>query len=164
MTDTCHKATKQRRLLSAAIKTAALDMGVPESEIKVYELDCWDHLRNIWLNQVNIVLSKTPMEALDEQVERFATNATHSHGYYSRRKLLEHKLDKAKEDYINAIYFYKQYHSKRCWLTVEQARLEWREIKTKIHIQLFGLGWKEALHPWSKEGYTYILLRNCLTT
>jgi histone acetyltransferase (RNA polymerase elongator complex component) len=37
---------------------------------------------------------------------------------------MEHKLDKAKEDYINAIYFYEQYHSKRCWLTVEQARLE----------------------------------------
>ena len=79
--------------------------------------------------------------------------------------VMEHKLDKAKEDYINAIYFYKQYHSKRCWLTVEQARLEWREIKTKtdklravkeqIHIRLFGLGWKEAHHPWSKEGYTY---------
>ncbi len=49
--------------------SAALDMGVPDSEIKVYELDCWDHLRNIWLNQVNIVMSKTLMEALDEQLK-----------------------------------------------------------------------------------------------
>jgi hypothetical protein len=43
---------------------------------------------------------------------------------------MEQTLDKAKEDYINAIYFYEQYHSKQCWLTVEKARLEWREIKT----------------------------------
>jgi hypothetical protein len=78
---------------------------------------------------------------------------------------MEHKLDKDKEDYINAIYFYEQYHSKRCWLTVEKARLEWREIITKmdklravkeqIHIRLLGLGWKEAHHPLSKDGYTY---------
>jgi hypothetical protein len=69
MTDTCHKATKQRHLLSAAINSAALGMGVPDSEIKVYELDCWDHLRNIWLNQVNILMSKALIKALDEQLK-----------------------------------------------------------------------------------------------
>ena len=70
MTDTCHNATKQRRLLSAAIKSAALNIGVPDSEIKVYELDCWDHLRNIiWLNQVNLVISKILDEMLDKQLK-----------------------------------------------------------------------------------------------
>ena len=49
-------------------------MGVSDSEIKVYELDCWDHLRNIWLNQVNIVLSKTLMEDLDEQLKDLPPN------------------------------------------------------------------------------------------
>ena len=27
--------------------------------------------------------------------------------------------------------------------------------RADIHIRLFGLGWKEAHHPWPKEGYTY---------
>ena len=54
------------------------------------------------------------------------------------QQALEHAglLDNAKEDYINAIYFYEQYHSKQCWFTVEQARLEWREIKTKTNQRL----------------------------
>jgi hypothetical protein len=70
MTDTCHNATKQRCLLSAAIKSAALNIGVPDSEIKVYEPDCWDHLRNIiWLNQVNLVISKILDEMLDKQLK-----------------------------------------------------------------------------------------------
>jgi hypothetical protein len=51
--------------------------------------------------------------------------------HWSDKIAMEQTLDKAKEDYINAIYFYEQYHSKQCWLTVENARLEWREIKTK---------------------------------
>jgi hypothetical protein len=58
---------------------------------------------------------------------------------------MEQNLDKAKEDYINTIYFYEQYHAKQCWLTVEKARLEWREIKTKTD-KICAV--KEQIHIW----------------
>ena len=51
MTDTCNKATKQRGLIAAAIKSAAIEMSIDELDVKSFELDCFDHLRNIWFGR-----------------------------------------------------------------------------------------------------------------
>ena len=59
MTDTCAKARKCQRLFAASIKEAALELGIAETDIKIYQLDCWHHLRNIWLGAVTNQLFKT---------------------------------------------------------------------------------------------------------
>ena len=78
---------------------------------------------------------------------------------------LEHKLDKAKERYIESIYFYEQYHSPRCWSTAEMATREYDKLpseaqrfkycREQIEIRWKGLGWKEAHHAWSRDGVTF---------
>jgi hypothetical protein len=40
MTDTCNKATKQRRFIAADIKSVAMEIGVNKSDVKLFELDC----------------------------------------------------------------------------------------------------------------------------
>ena len=74
----------------------------------------------------------------------------------------EKKVAKAGEAFIGASYLWQQYHSPRCWKTVEQARDEFKKLKTKkdklkfvkdqILMRYLGLGWVEAHHPWSKNG------------
>ena len=49
MTDTCNTARKLQRLLGEAIKEACQEAGIPDAEIKVFEGNCWHHLRNIWI-------------------------------------------------------------------------------------------------------------------
>ena len=43
--------------------------------------------------------------------------------------MMERKLCKAQEELIDAIYFYEQYHSPRCWVTKKKAMQEYRKIK-----------------------------------
>ena len=77
---------------------------------------------------------------------------------------LENKYEDATEDYIVEIYFHDQYHSPRCWLTLEvaaefysalgseTARLA--AVKEQILIQYMGVGWELAHHDWYEEGRT----------
>ena len=44
MTNNCDKEKKERRLLSKSIKDVAVQMGIAEDQIKVFELACWYHL------------------------------------------------------------------------------------------------------------------------
>ena len=87
----------------------------------------------------------------------------------SRRKeqiKLEKKLTDAQEDYIVAIYFWEQYHSPRCWKTVEIAKMHFKKlnsetarlvaVKEQILIRYLGLGWVKAHHAWSSGGTTYL--------
>ena len=66
MTDTCAKARKCQRLFAKSITEAALELGIAEADIKIYELDCWHHLRNIWLGAVTKQLSKTLDDVLED--------------------------------------------------------------------------------------------------
>jgi len=45
-------ARKFRRLLKEAIVQIASDEGMDTSSIKIYEADCWQHLRNVWVGAV----------------------------------------------------------------------------------------------------------------
>lgn len=78
---------------------------------------------------------------------------------------LERKLNEAQSEFIVAIYFHEQFHSPRCWRTVEEAGENFsalesegqrlKGVKEQILIRYLGLGWKEAHHPWSKEGKVF---------
>ena len=59
MTDTCTTARKIRRLLVEAVTKAAKDSGMSDDGITIFEQDCWDHLRNIWFEAVQLQLSST---------------------------------------------------------------------------------------------------------
>ncbi len=50
-TDTCNQAKKLRQELIKAIKQLAKDAGKVENtdDFLMFELDCWNHLRNIWI-------------------------------------------------------------------------------------------------------------------
>ena len=55
ISDTCNDARKTRRLLVNEIKEAAAEMST--DEIVVLEVDCWNHLRNVWLSGMTKSLS-----------------------------------------------------------------------------------------------------------
>lgn len=53
--DTCNAARKTRIILVSKIKQAATELNIAGS--KVLEVDCWNHLRNVWLGGMSKVLS-----------------------------------------------------------------------------------------------------------
>jgi len=79
----------------------------------------------------------------------------------ARRK----KIATCREEYIVAIELWEQYHSPRCWKTVEYAQSVYGQLKSEtarlnavkeqILIRYLGLGWERAHHPWSKSGVTF---------
>ena len=78
---------------------------------------------------------------------------------------LENNYEDATDDYIVAIYFHEQYHSPRCWLTLEVAAELYSDMgsetarlaamKNQIFIWYLGLGWELAYHDWSERGMTF---------
>ena len=74
MTDGCDKARKQRRLTAATIKDEAIALGIPASQIKVFEQDCNDHARNVWINAVCKHLSKRLKEAVEDDLVDVPSN------------------------------------------------------------------------------------------
>jgi hypothetical protein len=78
---------------------------------------------------------------------------------------MQKKIDAAQEDYIVGLYFYKMYTSPHCWKTVRAARTEFgllgseaaklQAVKEQHLIHTLGLGWEEAHHPWTKNGWAY---------
>lgn len=78
---------------------------------------------------------------------------------------MPNKLQLAEDNYVNAMYYHAQYFSPCCWETIPVARCEYstllsktaklRAVKEQIHIRYWGLGWKEAHHPWSQKNHTF---------
>jgi hypothetical protein len=67
MTDTWDKACKQCCVLTAAITEAAKNCRVPNSMIKIFELDCWHQMRTIWFDNVIKQKAKAMHEVVDLQ-------------------------------------------------------------------------------------------------
>ena len=65
--DTCNGARKTRRLLVDVVKDAAKEMST--AQVIVFEIDCWGHLRNVWLNGMNVALSDELRERLEQDLE-----------------------------------------------------------------------------------------------
>jgi len=78
---------------------------------------------------------------------------------------MEKKLDETQKEYIDAIECYEQYHSPRCWMTVEDAKniynalgsesARLKAVQEQILIRFLGLGWEKAHHPWSKDSVAF---------
>ena len=49
MTNTCNTAQNYRKLLREVIEAESEDNAMTEDKINVYEADCWNHLRNLWI-------------------------------------------------------------------------------------------------------------------
>lgn len=75
------------------------------------------------------------------------------------------KLQASKDEHLQNSFLWQQWNSPRCWRTADQAREEFGRLKAKkwkvkfvkeqILIRYLGLGWDDAHHPWSKNGYTF---------
>ena len=59
-TDTCSQAKNVRRDLILAIKELATEKGIcnDTDEFEMHELDCWNHLRNLWIEHAVKALEK----------------------------------------------------------------------------------------------------------
>ena len=75
-------------------------------------------------------------------------------------------LEKATEEYIDAMYFISIYHSDACikddprnvakmlkMIKSEAGKLD--ALKTNISIRVKGFGWEWCHHAWSKDGWKY---------
>ena len=77
-TDTCNQARKLRALLKEEVKKAvqlqcgarwdAMTPAEQEAAVHVVEIDCWNHLRNIWLGAAMNALSKSIKDELDDSL------------------------------------------------------------------------------------------------
>jgi hypothetical protein len=81
-----------------------------------------------------------------------------------KEEMIEKKsLEKAKEDLVEASYYWEMYHSEVCWkgkqsivqkmlgrLKSESAKLE--ALKENIRMHVIGLGWKQFTITWSHKG------------
>ena len=65
----CYGARKFARLLQLAIKEKCEANGMSDDEFHVFLLDCWNHLRNVWIGEVNRVLSKYLADLMREDLE-----------------------------------------------------------------------------------------------
>jgi hypothetical protein len=81
----------------------------------------------------------------------------------------EKNLEKATEEYIDALYYYQMNFLPACWktdpkivatelkkLTLETMR--YSALKENITIRVKGLGWEWCHHAWSKDGKKYSVL------
>ena len=70
MTDTCNPARKFCKLLIRAIVDIAKEEGMTDKSIKVYEADCWHHLRNVWIGAVVRHLGVHVGKVLDDNLAK----------------------------------------------------------------------------------------------
>lgn len=81
----------------------------------------------------------------------------------------EKSLEKASEEYIDAVYYHRMYNSDACWkgeprvVTNELGKLKsdaakYRAVKENIQIRVKGFGWDWCKHPWSKDNHKYTVL------
>ena len=74
-------------------------------------------------------------------------------------------MEKATEEYIDAIYYFKMYHSMACWKSVRDVndglkklqtkKDKYESIKENIRIRVKGFGWEQFNQAWSKNGKPY---------
>ena len=66
-TDTCNAARKIQRILVSSIANAADDLNV--SRRNFLEVDCWNHLRNVWLGGITKKLSIFLRDSMSSKID-----------------------------------------------------------------------------------------------
>jgi hypothetical protein len=75
----------------------------------------------------------------------------------------EKNLEKATEEYIDALYYYQMYFSPACWKTdpkvvakelkkLTSETMKHSALKENITIRVKGMSWEWYWHAWSKDG------------
>jgi hypothetical protein len=84
-----------------------------------------------------------------------------------KEELIKEKgLEKATEDYIDALYYYQMYFSPACWKTdpkivatelkkLTSENMRYSALKENILIRVKGMSWEWCRHAWSKDGKKY---------
>ena len=67
--DTCNSARKTRRLLVDCIEEAARDLSPDNENNHIIEVDCYNHLRNVWLGGMIKALSTYLNDELSDELE-----------------------------------------------------------------------------------------------
>ena len=67
--DTCNSVRKTRRLLVDQIINAALVLSDNTDNINVLEIDCWNHLRNVWNGGMMKAVSTFLKDKLQDELE-----------------------------------------------------------------------------------------------
>ena len=71
MSDTCNGARKTRRLIVEQVHEAAEALHKDDSDdIRVLEVDYWNHLRKVWLRGMKKYLSTLLCSILREEIDR----------------------------------------------------------------------------------------------
>jgi len=93
-----------------------------------------------------------------------------------KEEMIEKKsLDKAKEDLIEASYYWDMFHSEVCWkgnlsiVTKMLGRLksmsaQTEALKENIRMRVIGLGWKQFTITWSSKRSQATSERACCTS
>eukprot|EP00957_Ditylum_brightwellii_P103225 7867580-Ditylum_brightwellii.AAC.1 len=72
--DTCNGTQKTRCLLKNVIDDTAKAQEVSDEEVTVLEVDCWNHLCNVWLGGMTKALSKCLNSSLKGDLESINSN------------------------------------------------------------------------------------------
>ena len=67
--DTCNSAQKTGRLLAEALKQLGREKGFSEEQLVVYQGNCWNHIRNIWLGAIDNYLARQLEEHMKNDLE-----------------------------------------------------------------------------------------------
>ena len=70
MTDTSTPARAFRRGFADAIREIARREGMADADIKVFELNCWHHLRNVWFGRSTLELGQYLENVLKDDMEK----------------------------------------------------------------------------------------------
>ena len=69
-TDTCNGAVKLGEMLRKHIRQVAIEEGLNEKDIKVVEILCWNHLRNLWIDEMSKRISLRVTALVLESLEQ----------------------------------------------------------------------------------------------
>ena len=71
-------------------------------------------------------------------------------------------IEKATEEYIDALYYFNMYHSQACWKTAREVNRglkglqtkkdKYKSLKENFRIRVKGLGWEQFSQTWSLNG------------
>ena len=72
--DTCNTAESVGEKLENTIKSLATEKGIPREEIVIYQGDCHNHMRNIWVDHIEKYLGSKLREHLKDNLKLVPSN------------------------------------------------------------------------------------------
>ena len=112
--------------------------------------------------QISLVLTAMEDAPRTRRENRSLLNRQCKAKQMKEEMIKEKGLQKATEEYIDAIYYYNMYKSSGCWKSANEVNRGLRQLQTKkdkyesikenINIRVKGFGWTQFRQSWSKDG------------